>query len=62
MLTGLPTLADIVEQNHRVLRACKNLQYISDRDVLDILEPIRTEMTKLSLMIELVDRTSPPAE
>jgi hypothetical protein len=51
-----PTFADIVQQNHAVLRACSVLSDIDNPHVLEAIAPLRTEMTKLSLMIEVVDR------
>jgi hypothetical protein len=55
-----PTLADVARQNHAVLAACGGLQLLQDDEALAILEPLRTELTKLSLMIEMVAMRAAP--
>jgi len=49
-----PTLADLHSQADAVVETCRTLNQIQDPAIHEILEPLRTEITKLVLMASLL--------
>lgn len=51
---GFPTMAQLGEQAAAVVQSCRALSQIEDPAIHNLLEPVRTEITKLVLMASLL--------